>query len=76
MPDATKERDALAFRRASLGEAEYAARYEGLDHLYYEKDWLRGALEEAGFDRVRIEDQTVAGYANGKFRFNVFAFKS
>jgi SAM-dependent methyltransferase len=74
VPDRAKEAAALAYRRASYGPEEYAARYAGLEHLYYDKEWLRAALEACGLRRVDIVDQAIPGYANAAFRFNAFGF--
>lgn len=73
VPDLAKRDAALAFRRGSLGEAEYAARYAGLDHLFYERAWMQQTLVELGARSVVIEDQMVEGYQNAPFRFNAFA---
>lgn len=75
VPDRAMEADALAYRRASFGPEEYAVRYAGLDHLYYDRQWLAGVMEECGLSNVRTESQSIPGYANGKFRFNAYGFK-
>ena len=58
-----------------MGPAEYEARYAGLDHLYYGKEWMRAALAGHGMSGVRVDDQQVAGYANGSYRFNAIGFR-
>jgi len=68
-----KKDEALASRRGSLGEAEYQAKYEGLDHLFYDRGWMLRALTEIGAKVVQIEDQRIDGYTNASFRFNVYA---
>lgn len=45
----------------------------GLDHLFYDRGWMFHALAEIGASAVQIEDQKIEGYANARFRFNVFA---
>ncbi len=75
VPDRAIEAEALAYRRASFGPEEYAVRYAGLDHLYYDRQWLADELEECGLSNVRTESQSIPGYANGKFRFNAYGFK-
>lgn len=72
VPDLAKQAAALEHRRGTLGPEEYAARYAGLDHLYYAKDWMREVFEAAGLGDVRVEDQAIPGYANAAYRFNVF----
>lgn len=74
VPDVALEERALAARRALLGEAKYEERYRGLDHLYYERDWLKKAFYAEGATTVRVEDQAIPGYGNGPFRFNLFAW--
>jgi SAM-dependent methyltransferase len=73
VPDAASKDAALDFRRGSLGEAEYEARYKGLDHLFYDRAWMRDTLRGLGASEVWIEDQRVDGYQNARFRFNAFA---
>lgn len=73
VPDVARREDAMAFRRGSMGEAEYEAKYRGLDHLFYDRSWMKRVLIEVGATDVRIEDQQVSGYQNARFRFNAFA---
>lgn len=72
VPDRARRADAEAFRRGSLGEAEYEAKYRGLDHLYFDRAWMQDTLEALGAT-VTIADQQVEGYQNARFRFNAFA---
>jgi trans-aconitate methyltransferase len=75
VPDAALEREASAWREQVAGGREaYAERYAGLTHLYYDRTWLRDALSDAGVHGVAIERQHIAGYPNGRFRFNAFGF--
>jgi hypothetical protein len=73
VPDLARRDAALAFRRGSLGKAEYDAKYRGLDHLFYDRAWMHDTLRELGCAEVMIEDQQVDGYQNAQFRFNAFA---
>lgn len=73
VPDVARREDAMAFRRGSMGEAEYDAKYRGLDHLFYDRSWMKRVLIEVGATDVRIEDQQVSGYPNARYRFNAFA---
>lgn len=73
VPDRQRQDAALAFRRGSLGEAEYEEKYRGLDHLFFEREWFRDTLRSLGVSKMEIEDQRVHGYQNAQFRFNVFA---
>lgn len=74
MPDPDKKDETVAFRRGSLGEAEYQAKYEGLDHLFYDQRWMLRAPAELGLKTVQIEDQRIGGYQNARFRFNVYVW--
>lgn len=63
--------EALAERKAILGEVEYDRLYRGLDHLYLDCSWFRHQL--AGLPvRVEIADQAIAGYGNSRYRYNVY----
>jgi len=75
VPDAAKEQEALAFRRRLIGEAAYAEHYEGLNHLYYSKDWFETTVRNLGLNPVQMEDQSIEGYANSAFRYNVYAWR-
>jgi len=41
VPDEAKREEALAIRRRWIGEAEYEARYEGLQHLHFSRTGSR-----------------------------------
>lgn len=73
VPDLGRKNEALAFRRGTLGDAEYEAKYRGLDHLFFDRGWMHDALIALGAKSVRIEDQQVSGYQNARFRFNAIA---
>jgi hypothetical protein len=55
-----------------MRDAEYAEKYRGLDHLFYERAWMRATLEALGAT-VAVEDQQIDGYQNARFRFNAIA---
>lgn len=74
VPDLAKREEAMALRRRVAGEEEYARKYEGLDHLYFDKAWFETSLAAIGVSRVRIEDQRIQGYANSAYRYNVFGW--
>ncbi len=73
VPDLAQREAAMAMRRGMLGPAEYEARYRGLEHLYYDRAWLRDMLLAAGATRVTIESQSLHGCPNAQHRFNAFA---
>jgi SAM-dependent methyltransferase len=75
IPDARTREQAIADReRHAGGAAAYAERYEGLEHLYYDRAWMGDVLLHRGLTRVRVEDQQIRGYGNAGFRFNAWGF--
>jgi SAM-dependent methyltransferase len=77
LPDVQLADQALEARQAAAGGADaYAERYAGLDHLSYSKEWIKAALEEGDLRDVTVEPQTMAGYDNGRFRFNAWGWVS
>ena len=76
LPDLATREEALARRRELAGgEDAYAERYRGLEHLYFDRDWVAGVLREAGLVRIETASQAIAGYENGRHRFNAFGLK-
>jgi SAM-dependent methyltransferase len=75
LPDAATKEQAIAERERQAGGAEaYAKRYSGLDHLYYDRDWIGDALTGRGLIDVKVADQEIRGYGNSAFRFNAWGF--
>lgn len=75
VPDLSMRDAALADRIAALGgEEAYTERYAGLEHVYYDRDWLAERLEGAGLVGVETASQAIPGYRNGRFRFNAWGF--
>lgn len=70
VPDAARQAAAEAARRAALPPGDYEARYHGLHHLYYAREWFAGVAARQGW-RVDIADQWLVGYGNAPYRFNV-----
>jgi SAM-dependent methyltransferase len=74
IPDAARKEETLALRyRVAGGRAEYEKRYDGLHHLYFNRDWLEQTLRKAGATAVVIHDQEISDYGNAAGRFNAFA---
>ncbi len=69
--DLATKAEAIAARKAVMGEADYEARYRGLDHLYLDRRWFFRSLEDLPV-RVEIADQSLEGYGNNQYRFNVY----
>ncbi len=74
VPDLAKKEQALAKRKSLLTENEYQEKYQGLDHLYYAKDWFQEILAEAAV-KITIEEQNIPNYGNNDYRFNVLIHK-
>lgn len=74
VPDLTTRDAALAERHRIAGDESYRSRYAGLEHLYYDRSWFQSALSSLGVPRVQIENQSIDGYVNSHYRFNVFAW--
>jgi hypothetical protein len=51
-------------------------RYQGLDHLHYEREWVVQAMQNAGLASVEVSDLDIKGYANAPSRFNAFAWRT
>jgi SAM-dependent methyltransferase len=75
LPDAALREQAEAARAAAIGGAEaYARRYAGLEHRYYEREWVAERLVAAGLCDVVIVANETRGYGNAPFRFHAFGF--
>ena len=75
--DKSKE-DSYHFERAKeyTSVAEYEKNYQGLKHLFYDKDDLKIYLSELGFEKIQIFPHHNKSYGNRKFRFNIKATKA
>lgn len=54
LPNLQTREAAERMRRGTLPEGEYEKKYQGLNHTYFEKDWLREQVESA-LPRARME---------------------
>jgi len=72
--DMDKKEQALALRKGYLTDKEYEKRYQGLDHLYYDKKWFVNIAKALDCD-IEIEDQVIQNYASSTYRYNVFLKK-
>ncbi len=72
VPNLKTRDEAEAVRRGVLGEDEYNLKYTGLEHTYYEREWI----EEQCKSSCTIEplDAVVANYAQSKFRFGMIGW--
>lgn len=70
VPDLTKKTECENLRRKQYPPGEYEKKYQGLNHLYYPKDWFREQSLSLKCSQIHIFDQNIKGYFNSKFRFN------
>ena len=54
---------------------EYQKNYEGLNHLFFDKDELKKYFLALGFEDIQIFPHSNKAYGNQKFRFNITAKK-
>lgn len=57
------------------GLDQYTTRYSGLSHMFYLRDRLAGDCGKLGFQKIRVRDQNIHGYANSAYRFNLYLKK-
>ena len=72
--DKSKKSEYDEVRMGKMNKHEYAKKYEGLDHLFFEKKWFEEIAKKYGVN-VKIFDQKFKGYSNSKLRFNVIMTK-
>lgn len=72
--DLARRDEAIAARKAVLGEAVYEERYRGLDQLYLDRAWFARVLADLPV-RVEVDDQAMRGYGNAAYRFNVYVHR-
>jgi trans-aconitate methyltransferase len=70
VPDLERRDAAEAARRAALPPGEYEARYRGLEHRYYSREWFAALAARYGW-QIDVAEQWLAGYGNAPYRFNV-----
>lgn len=71
--DKSKEKEYHNIRMSASGE-EYAKKYTGLEHLFYEKEWFEKLAKDFNM-KITIFDQTYEQYVNSSLRFNVIMEK-
>lgn len=76
IPDASKKEECEKYRIESVGgEKKYKEMYQGLLHLYYDKEWFKEFADKTSM-QIEIFDQTIKNYGNSPFRFNVLLVKN
>ncbi|MDA8309987.1 MAG: class I SAM-dependent methyltransferase [Actinomycetota bacterium] len=74
LPDAEREAEEVEARiRAFGGIDTYRERYEGLDVLSFDRDWLAKVFSDLGMSRVTFTDDTLPGRPAPSTRFNTIA---
>ena len=58
------------FIEEGFTKEQYRLKYEGLDHLFYKKNWFIELSEKHNL-KIKINDQNYKNYGNSEFRFNV-----
>ncbi|MGA2009564.1 MAG: methyltransferase domain-containing protein [Solirubrobacteraceae bacterium] len=73
VPDRAEQAGATGYReRLAGGPDAYAERYAGLEHRYYDRDWMAQRLLDLGLIDVRVERQSIDPGGNGRHRFNAW----
>lgn len=72
--DLSKRDESIKIRKGYQSEEEYLKKYEGLDHLYYSREWFENLGKKLGA-KVIIEQQDINNYKNNEYRFNVYMYK-
>lgn len=68
--DKSKEKSYHKIRMGSMTQDSYLKKYQGLDHMFYEKSWFKKIANEYDI-KIKIFDQTFKRYSNSQLRFNV-----
>lgn len=68
VPDLRTKDESEALRRDMLSQEEYDAKYAGLEHTYYARDWFKAQAEARGLE-CELFDGCVPNYAQNRFRF-------
>jgi 2-polyprenyl-3-methyl-5-hydroxy-6-metoxy-1,4-benzoquinol methylase len=72
--DIEKEKDYHKTRIQTMSKEEYEKKYQGLNHLFYSKEFFISIATEHNLE-IEIWDQEFEKYNNSKFRFNVIMRK-
>ena len=68
--DKSKEKSYYKIRMGSMTQDDFLKKYQGLDHMFYEKSWFKKIAKENDI-KFKIFDQTFKRYSNSQLRFNV-----
>jgi hypothetical protein len=69
------ERDAMAaLKQRHLGDSKFRQKYDGLQHLYFERDWFKGEAQALGL-AAQVFDQPAWLCDVSQYRFSVIMRK-
>ncbi len=72
--DLALKSEAETLRRKSMGAEAYDQKYQGMEHLYYPQSFFKDAARASGC-KIRIFTQSIKGYKNSSYRYNVVMVK-
>lgn len=72
--DLALKSEAETLRREGMGAKVYDKKYRGLEHLYYPKSFFKDVARASGC-KIRIFAQSIEGYQNSAYRYNVVLVK-
>jgi hypothetical protein len=75
IPNLKQREECENIRKAALPPGEYDKKYDGLHHLYFDKDWFYEFAERNNC-KLNIFEQNITNYGNARFRFNCMIEKS
>jgi hypothetical protein len=75
VPNLQTKLDCETMRRGTMDPFEYAEKYDGLNHLYYDKNFFLKFAEQNNIQEIIIQRQNIRNYINNDFRFNCFLLK-
>jgi SAM-dependent methyltransferase len=71
VPDVLFKDKSESYRKGLLGDQEYKLKYEGLDLLYFSRDFFEEIALQNGV-KVSFFKHNMPGFAQNEFRFDVF----
>jgi ubiquinone/menaquinone biosynthesis C-methylase UbiE len=75
VPNLQTKSECEIMRRGTMDALEYAIKYDGLNHLYYNMDFFLKFAEQNKIQEIIIQRQNIRNYINNDFRFNCFLLK-
>lgn len=76
MNDSAHQKEYHSMRKSLYkNPKDYEKDYEGLQHLFFDKDEIERCLRSLGMDKFEYFPHAVKSYGNGKFRFNLMCQK-